>query len=255
MNQRQERKKKKMTEKRIEQLDEVGFVWVMSEHEIVSFDERMYQLRKYKLEHGDCNVPRRYSKIPQLGEWVRKMRASFKDLVRGVKTRLTEERVQLLDAEGFDWDMSLKDVPWETRFAELVLYKEKHGNCLVPQRYSDNPALGVWVNCQRVEYKKLNEGRKSSLTEERLQKLEEKGFVWKTRPGRKSSNGNSDDGAVSYVQEDHVAATIPGLPVKEGEDSKLHADDIGHDASAPPLEEPPLSEGEVVMGINNTALV
>mmetsp|Transcript_6646 Transcript_6646/g.9711 ORF Transcript_6646/g.9711 Transcript_6646/m.9711 type:complete len:482 (+) Transcript_6646:276-1721(+) len=267
MNQRQEYRKRKegkktkMTDKRVQQLDDVGFVWRMSEHENVSFEERMDQLREYKLEHGDCNVPRRYSKVPQLGEWVKKTRAAFKEYVRGFKSRLTEERVQLLDAEGFDWDLSAKDVPWETRFAELVSYKEKHGDCLVPQRYPDNPSLGVWVNCQRVENKKLSEGRKSSLTEARLLKLGELGFVWKTRPGRKSSNGHSDGTAVSNAQDKQVAATIPGLPAKEGEYSKSSADVIescdedNTDATAPALEEPPLPESEIALKLNNTALV
>jgi hypothetical protein len=44
---------------------------------------------------------------------------------------------------------------WDAMFARLVQYKEKHGDCLVPKRYADDPKLGTWVETQRVQYKRL----------------------------------------------------------------------------------------------------
>lgn len=37
---------------------------------------------------------------------------------------------------------------WYQRLGDLIDYKEKHGNCSVPQKYSPNAALGIWVNKQ-----------------------------------------------------------------------------------------------------------
>jgi hypothetical protein len=42
-------------------------------------------------------------------------------------------------------------------FQELIKYKEQHGDCLVPVRYTDDskkPALGRWVNKQRIRHRK-----------------------------------------------------------------------------------------------------
>ena len=48
----------------------------------------------------------------------------------------------------------------------------------VPQKYPPNRELGVWVNKQRMEKKAFDEGKKSSMTEKKVARLEEVGFVW-----------------------------------------------------------------------------
>lgn len=69
---------------------------------------------------------------------------------------------------------------WDVRFAELKKYREKYGDCLVPSKYVENPALGKWVENHRSYYKKFREGKKGSkgLNEERICALEGLGFVW-----------------------------------------------------------------------------
>ena len=66
---------------------------------------------------------------------------------------------------------------WNDRYDELDVYKNKHGNCLVPQHYPDNKALGKWVANQRVRLGR--EGKQTPLTKKRIKKLDEVGFVWK----------------------------------------------------------------------------
>jgi hypothetical protein len=34
-----------------------------------NFDERLKELKKFKLKHGHCNIPHKYSANPQLGTW------------------------------------------------------------------------------------------------------------------------------------------------------------------------------------------
>eukprot|EP00980_Cylindrotheca_fusiformis_P022790 scaffold9762_cov83-Cylindrotheca_fusiformis.AAC.1 len=67
---------------------------------------------------------------------------------------------------------------WVQLFEELTKYREEHGNCLVPHTYDKNPALSRWVKRQRYQYRLKKEGKMSTLTKIRLQKLQEVGFVW-----------------------------------------------------------------------------
>jgi len=64
---------------------------------------------------------------------------------------------------------------WDTRFDELVAYKKRHGHCRVPQRM---PVLGRWGSTQRQQYKQLQSGKSTSMTNARLKRLESIGFVW-----------------------------------------------------------------------------
>ena len=66
---------------------------------------------------------------------------------------------------------------WDIRFEELVAYKKQHGHCRVPQRI---PILGKWVLHQRLQYKRLQSGKASWLSKDRLERLKFIGFVWDT---------------------------------------------------------------------------
>jgi hypothetical protein len=68
-------------------------------------------------------------------------------------------------------------VTWGHRFQQLVDYKETHGDCSVPYRYSVNPQLGAWVKTQR------SMKRKATLGDERKAQLESIGFDWGREEG------------------------------------------------------------------------
>jgi len=141
------------------------------------WNHRCGELFEYKRIHGHCRVPKRY-KNEQLGNWVLKQRKQYRKFHLGKKSQITEERIKKLEAIGFVWNP--KDEAWDLRFNELAAYEEKHGDCLVPQHYKPNKQLGAWVDKQRAHYRFLQEGKKSSMTDERIDKLEEIGFVWNT---------------------------------------------------------------------------
>ena len=82
------------------------------------------------------------------------------------------------------------DQQWKKRLKELKVYKKKHGDCLVPQKYECNFQLGTWVNNQRAEYKKWLRGVHTSITQERIDQLNEIDFVWDARFERKSKESN-----------------------------------------------------------------
>ena len=73
---------------------------------------------------------------------------------------------------------------WQRRFEELKEYKTKFGNCDVPQKYS-NQRLGSWVNKQRNEYNNRKAGKKSQMTNYRIDQLNGIDFRWAEPKGQK----------------------------------------------------------------------
>jgi len=185
-----------MTTERIDMLEELGFSWVASHSgnkANTTWNQRYGELRKYKQKHGDCNVPVLYEANKQLGKWVANQRQQYRRLRRGQSSPMTTERIDKLDELGFPWNAShlsgnIKETPkitWNQRYKELIEFKEKHGDCNVPNRYEANKQLGQWVNTQRQQYRLLQEGMRSSMTEERITKLNATGFTWKLRSRKK----------------------------------------------------------------------
>jgi hypothetical protein len=70
---------------------------------------------------------------------------------------------------------------WEARLKDLADYRKIHGHCNVPNRYSENTKLGLWVSRQRNQHKLHLEGKTSSMTLSRIQELESLGFEWGAR--------------------------------------------------------------------------
>ena len=138
----------------------------------------------YRDDNGHCNVPSRQS---SLGIWVRNQRMEYKKFCAGKTLSMTPHRVNILNNIGFVWDASDKigfkkdNEGWMQMFEQLMEYKEKHGDFLVPQVYEGNPKLGKWVSRQRYFYHRTKMGKSTRMTEERQHKLEELGFVWKAK--------------------------------------------------------------------------
>jgi hypothetical protein len=132
---------------------------------------RYNELVKYKRELGNCDVPKGYKPNLQLGKWVHRQRDRFKDKL------LSEDRIAKLNEIGFAWDAWSRvskyyTDAWFTRYNELMEYKRETGNCDVPKGYKPNLQMGKWVHKQRERFKdKL-------LSEDRIAKLNEIGFVW-----------------------------------------------------------------------------
>mmetsp|Transcript_5662 Transcript_5662/g.16768 ORF Transcript_5662/g.16768 Transcript_5662/m.16768 type:complete len:597 (-) Transcript_5662:558-2348(-) len=65
---------------------------------------------------------------------------------------------------------------WSQRYDELVLYKQRHGHCFVDPK--THKALSAWSKRQRHQYVRKQEGRPSTLTEERERKMNDLDFAW-----------------------------------------------------------------------------
>mmetsp|Transcript_24901 Transcript_24901/g.57461 ORF Transcript_24901/g.57461 Transcript_24901/m.57461 type:complete len:1213 (-) Transcript_24901:347-3985(-) len=181
----EEGKKSTMTAERKAILNAAGFFWGDPTGQL-SWRERYDDLVRYKEEHGDCLVPQTYPKNPPLGKWVSTQRVRYKQRLSGKKTAMTDERVRLLNDLGFHWGESsvTPRTPWEDRFGDLLAYKATYGDTRVPLEFLPNPQLVHWVANQRKQYKKRIAGRASTMSDERLQALENVDFCWETVSNR-----------------------------------------------------------------------
>ena len=153
-----------LSKDRIIRLENIGFVWERLDSQ---WEEMFIALKVYKDKYGDCNVPQKWPENKQLGVWVGEQRKFYK------KGKQDKDRIKRLENIGFEW--SPIDSQWEEMFIALKVYKDKHGDCNVPQRWAENKQLGRWVGVQRRNL------RNKQLSNDRIKRLEEMGFVWNIR--------------------------------------------------------------------------
>eukprot|EP00816_Leptocylindrus_hargravesii_P013136 CAMPEP_0196808644 /NCGR_PEP_ID=MMETSP1362-20130617/8633_1 /TAXON_ID=163516 /ORGANISM="Leptocylindrus danicus, Strain CCMP1856" /LENGTH=149 /DNA_ID=CAMNT_0042183057 /DNA_START=330 /DNA_END=777 /DNA_ORIENTATION=+ len=105
------------------------------------------------------------------------------DKRRRQEAAYSEERVDSESTKECDWRDNLQQPKtmneaqlWFARFQELKSYKAEHGHCNVPVQ--SKRKLGNWVNSQRKQYRLLQEGKQSSMNDERVGNLKSIGFEW-----------------------------------------------------------------------------
>jgi len=160
-NQRTAWKNNKLLSARMQRLEAMGFVWDI---DAAAWEKMFEDLRKFKEKHGHCDVPEGYRDNPSLAIWVSHQRNTRKI------NALSKEHIRSLEELGFVWKPHL--TAWEKMLEALRSYNEKHGHCNVPNRFSDNPALGHWCQIQRQARKK------GKLSNERIRRLAELEFIW-----------------------------------------------------------------------------
>mmetsp|Transcript_25554 Transcript_25554/g.55861 ORF Transcript_25554/g.55861 Transcript_25554/m.55861 type:complete len:545 (+) Transcript_25554:278-1912(+) len=165
--------------------------------------EEMYdELVDYHSEHGDCRVNTHDTK---LGRWVSTQRARYN------QGELASDRVELLEALGFDWVLQERDGPirdWMGMLKELRQYKERHGDCLVPTLTTK---LGRWVTTQRARRDGAT-GSAAQLTPDQVELLDDLGFVWRLK-GDSYSQVSWDDmfQALVEYQQAHGNCRVPNM--------------------------------------------
>mmetsp|Transcript_691 Transcript_691/g.1061 ORF Transcript_691/g.1061 Transcript_691/m.1061 type:complete len:268 (-) Transcript_691:298-1101(-) len=155
------------------------------------------QLRDFKKTHGHCLVPHTFPENQHLARWVKRQRRQYKLMLKGqTSSNMTEERVDILNKEGFIWDSH--DIIWRERFKQLFEYKNLYGHTRVPSSCcKGHPGLANWVKCQRRQHKLFLEGKRSSISAERTQLLNDVGFIWEVNNKRSSEDY---DIAVKYCK-------------------------------------------------------
>jgi hypothetical protein len=147
--------------------------------------EQYNKLVAYRIEHGTCKIAKG-TNYNNLQRWITTQRKEFRE------GHLCERRVSKLKYIGVfsvdevqNYKRSKKESPyearmrtnWELRFRDLVIFKLKHGNCIVSEQ--KDLLLSRWVQFQRAEYKRGN------MSADRIAKLNEVGMLTQTRPKKK----------------------------------------------------------------------
>ena len=174
-----------LTQEKVERLDVLGFSW----DPIGDSWERAFKaLSKFHKREGHCIVPQKHIEDGlALGAWVGSQRKKGDELNLTYSEKpgdisLTPEKINRLDVLGFSWD-PIGD-SWERAFKALSKFHKREGHCIVPQKHvEDGLALGAWVGSQRknrVQIQSEKGGRegKSTLTPERINRLDSIGFSW-----------------------------------------------------------------------------
>ena len=185
-NQRQLYKRKDLSDERIEALERIGFEWrrPAGNRNDDKWLSRLAQLKEYKREYGNTLVPSTLirddgNKYRELAMWVVEQRTQYRLLKEGKQhSRLSDDRMSKLNEIGFIW--SAQEAAWEESFADLVEFKATHGHTDVP-KFWHNSHLYNFVRNQRTFHKEYKKGKITHMTEERIQRLENMGFLLRSK--------------------------------------------------------------------------
>mmetsp|Transcript_24877 Transcript_24877/g.53664 ORF Transcript_24877/g.53664 Transcript_24877/m.53664 type:complete len:789 (-) Transcript_24877:315-2681(-) len=163
------------------------------------WEKRIQQVESFRQDTGHLNIDHNYKHCSNLGGWAADMSTLYKDWKAGSQ-QLSEDMIakfNQLIALGFNFNVLSfyeNNRSWEDHYAVLLKFKEgNNGSARVPLKYKADLRLGKWVQSQRQQYKLLREGKKSKLTEERIEKLESAGFEWALAPGSTKEEEEEED--------------------------------------------------------------
>ena len=146
---------------KLESLD--GWVWDILEWQ---WNEGFKHLGDFVKKEGHARPPAKYKCNDgfKLGLWVFRQRQN--------KEKLTNNKIEKLEVlDGWAWDVL--EWQWNDSFKHIINFSEDKGHVKVPDKYKDKTgfSLGKWVYRQRKN--------KDKLTQEKIDKLNSIGFIWK----------------------------------------------------------------------------
>lgn len=112
-----EGKSNHMSQIRINYLNDIGFEWSGEKRDKFWMD-RYNELVEYQNKFGNTRVPDKYAAAPQLHSWVSLQRRQMKLRKEGKNTKLSEERVQLLEKVGLECKIR-ESSTWMDRFVSV----------------------------------------------------------------------------------------------------------------------------------------
>ena len=145
--------------------------------------ERLEELKEFHRTYGHCHVPHKWAENKKLAQWVKRQRYQYKLFhATGKHSAMSKERIDTLNGMGFVWDSH--KASWEGKFVQLQAYKLEYGTTNVTMSKDctlEHRELSVWLKCQRHAKKLYDRGAKSTITIERINKLNSIGFDWNPR--------------------------------------------------------------------------
>jgi len=137
------------------------------------------KLKAYRDQHGHVRLPTRCTNDKELDKlciWVNKQKQRHRAITEGKAKESKPYQMKALHKLGIEW--TPRPNLWQKQFNLLLEFKERHGHTIVPQHYKENKNLALWVTTQRYDYKKFRENKKTFMSQERVDALNEIGFVW-----------------------------------------------------------------------------
>jgi hypothetical protein len=62
----------------------------------------------------------------------------------------------------------------------LAQHQAQYGHCQIPHNWPEKLPIAQWVKRQRYQYKLREDGKHSTLTDERKESLDQLGFIWRS---------------------------------------------------------------------------
>mmetsp|Transcript_15326 Transcript_15326/g.37712 ORF Transcript_15326/g.37712 Transcript_15326/m.37712 type:complete len:721 (-) Transcript_15326:282-2444(-) len=124
---------------RFHRLQEIGFEFNFLT--APSWYDKYHELLEYRRHNGHVRVSK--NKQPLLYAWICNQRKRRK----GTKgyAELPDNRIELLDKIGFEWESEFNEILWMAKYKELVDFRSKHGHLEV---HPQGP-LYLWMDAQR----------------------------------------------------------------------------------------------------------
>lgn len=139
---RKMRKHNKLSQKRIDLLNELNFEWDLKN---ALWLQNFNKLKAYAKKYNNANVPRKYKDDPSLGQWVNELRKAYR------AKRLSSDRIEMINSLGFSWDPKAEE--WDKRYKQVKVFFDIHNHSNIPSKYPTEPALPTWLKNQRISYK------------------------------------------------------------------------------------------------------
>ncbi|OQR97093.1 hypothetical protein ACHHYP_12715 [Achlya hypogyna] len=162
-----------LSPKQLEQLEHLGFVWDPVEHHWIM---HIAALKAYKALHGDVCVPQRFIVPPDWAD-TRLHGLRLGRFVNSLRTRrLSESQAATVAALGFVYNMP--EYNWERKLLALRLYKEIHGDLLVPKSFVVPQAAPWPASLWGLPLGPIVRSLRNSARDDTRADLDAIGFVW-----------------------------------------------------------------------------
>jgi hypothetical protein len=182
---------------RRQKLQQLGFTFDQIQDSWMKYYQ---ELKEFKNIYGHTMVsPYNHSskRWKSLSLWVRNQRSQYIKYQKGKSKGcfLTKDRIQLLEEIGFQWHV--QNDRWMDQYRKLLEFQKKFGTVHVPTDYQDDPSLSRWVSHQRYLMRRTRkEGQNdhhlnvkgATLSPERIQLLNDVGFLWEIPSGMKGKS-------------------------------------------------------------------